>query len=153
MGPAGTALEQNNQRELQRMAYTDHLTGLGNRNRLADKIRQLAADRAADPAPFTVGIVNLDGFKPINDLFGQASGDEILCQVAHRLKACVPDGATVTRHDGDEFAIVLPLVFERTGAERAGRASWSREDDAFFDRGPGYAELADGAAFAEVDRI
>jgi diguanylate cyclase (GGDEF)-like protein len=121
MGPAGTALEQHNQKELQRMAYTDHLTGLGNRNRLADKIRQLAVDRAADPAPFTVGIVNLDGFKPINDLFGQASGDEILCQVAHRLKACVPDGATVTRHDGDEFAIVLPLVFERTGAERAGQ--------------------------------
>jgi diguanylate cyclase (GGDEF)-like protein len=121
MGPAGTALEQNNQKELQRLAYTDHLTGLGNRNRLADKIRQLAADRAADPAPFTVGIVNLDGFKPINDLFGQASGDEILCQVAHRLKACVPDGATVTRHDGDEFAIVLPLVFERTGAERTGQ--------------------------------
>ncbi|TPP10075.1 putative bifunctional diguanylate cyclase/phosphodiesterase [Rhizobium glycinendophyticum] len=121
MGPAGTAVEQHNQKELQRLAYTDHLTGLGNRNRLADKIRQLAADRAADPAPFTVGIVNLDGFKPINDLFGQASGDEILCQVAHRLKACVPDGATVTRHDGDEFAIVLPLVFERTGAERAGQ--------------------------------
>ncbi|PYB77315.1 MULTISPECIES: putative bifunctional diguanylate cyclase/phosphodiesterase [Rhizobium] len=121
MGPAGTALEQHNQKELQRLAYTDHLTGLGNRNRLADKIRQLAADRASDPAPFTVGIVNLDGFKPINDLFGQASGDEILCQVAHRLKACVPDGATVTRHDGDEFAIVLPLVFERTGAERAGQ--------------------------------
>ncbi|KQW31530.1 diguanylate cyclase [Rhizobium sp. Root274] len=121
MGPAGTAVEQHNQKELQRMAYTDHLTGLGNRNRLADKIRQLAADRASDPAPFTVGIVNLDGFKPINDLFGQASGDEILCQVAHRLKACVPDGATVTRHDGDEFAIVLPLVFERTGAERAGQ--------------------------------
>jgi diguanylate cyclase (GGDEF)-like protein len=121
MGPAGTAIEQNNQKELQRLAYTDHLTGLGNRNRLADKIRQLAVDRASDPAPFTVGIVNLDGFKPINDLFGQASGDEILCQVAHRLKACVPDGATVTRHDGDEFAIVLPLVFERTGAERAGQ--------------------------------
>ncbi len=40
-----------------------------------------------------------------------------------------------------------------TTAERAGRAAWSREDDAFFDRGPGYASLADGAAFAEVDRI
>ncbi|WP_159946800.1 EAL domain-containing protein [Rhizobium sp. 18065] len=121
MGPAGSANEQFNQNELHAMAYTDHLTGLGNRHRLRDKARQLAADRAADPAPFTVGIVNLDGFKPINDLFGQAAGDEILCQVAHRLKACAPDGATVTRHDGDEFAIILPLVFERAGAERAGQ--------------------------------
>jgi N-methylhydantoinase B len=40
-----------------------------------------------------------------------------------------------------------------TDTERAGRASWSREDDAFFDRGPGYAALAEGAAFAEVDRV
>lgn len=121
MGPAGIAPEPQGQSDQKTTGYTDRLTGLGNRHRLGDKVRQLAADRASDPAPFTVGIVNLDGFKPINDLFGQAAGDEILCQVAHRLKACVPDGATVTRHDGDEFAIVLPLVFERLGAERAGQ--------------------------------
>ncbi|MCZ8179345.1 MAG: EAL domain-containing protein [Rhizobium sp.] len=121
MGPAPIAPEPKAQSDNRTNGYTDCLTGLGNRHRLGDKVRQLAADRASDPAPFTVGIVNLDGFKPINDLFGQAAGDEILCQVAHRLKACVPDGATVTRHDGDEFAIVLPLVFERLGAERAGQ--------------------------------
>ncbi|MBB4400517.1 MULTISPECIES: putative bifunctional diguanylate cyclase/phosphodiesterase [Rhizobium/Agrobacterium group] len=106
--------------ELQAMAYSDPLTGLGNRYRLRDKIRMLASERSSDPAPFTVGIANIDGFKPINDLFGVQAGDEILCQVAHRLKACIPDGAVVTRHDGDEFAFVLPLVFERTGAERIG---------------------------------
>lgn len=121
MGPAGRPPEPQGLSDQKTTGYTDRLTGLGNRHRLGDKVRQLAADRAADPAPFTVGIVNLDGFKPINDLFGQAAGDEILCQVAHRLKACVPDGAIVTRHDGDEFAIVLPLVFERMGAERAGQ--------------------------------
>ncbi len=104
------------QNELQAMAYSDPLTGLGNRYRLRDKIRMLASERSSDPAPFTVGIANIDGFKPINDLFGVQAGDEILCQVAHRLKACIPDGAIVTRHDGDEFAFVLPLVFERTGA-------------------------------------
>ncbi|POO57075.1 putative bifunctional diguanylate cyclase/phosphodiesterase [Agrobacterium rosae] len=108
------------QHELQAMAYSDPLTGLGNRYRLRDKIRMLAAERASDPAPFTIGVANIDGFKPINDLFGVEAGDEILCQVAHRLKACVPDGAVVTRHDGDEFAFVLPLVFERSGAERVG---------------------------------
>ncbi|MBO3759049.1 EAL domain-containing protein [Ciceribacter sp. L1K22] len=107
--------------DLHAMAYTDLLTGLGNRYRLRDKVRLLAAERASDPAPFAVCIVNLDGFKPINDLFGSHAGDEILCQVAHRLKACIPDGATVTRHEGDEFAIVLPLVFERISAERVGQ--------------------------------
>ncbi len=103
------------------MAYTDPLTGLGNRYRMRDKVAQISAERASDPAPFTIGIANLDGFKPINDLFGSAAGDEILCQVAHRLKACIPDGATVTRHDGDEFAFVLPLIFERASAEKFGQ--------------------------------
>ena len=116
-----TAPMQISHHELQAMAYTDPLTGLGNRYRMRDKVRALVVERADDPAPFTIGIANLDAFKPINDLFGAAAGDEILCQVAHRLKACIPDGATVTRHDGDEFAFVLPLVFERTGAEKFGQ--------------------------------
>lgn len=121
MKSAGNPWPLVSQNELQAMAYSDPLTGLGNRYRLRDKVRLLANERAADPAPFTVCIANLDGFKPINDLFGAEAGDEILCQVAHRLKACIPDGATVTRHDGDEFAFVLPLVFERIGAERLGQ--------------------------------
>ncbi len=121
MKPAGNPLPHVSQNELQAMAYSDPLTGLGNRYRLRDKVRLLAAERADDPAPFAICIANLDGFKPINDLFGSEAGDEILCQVAHRLKACMPDGATVTRHDGDEFAFVLPLVFERVGAERIGQ--------------------------------
>lgn len=121
MKPAGNPLPHVSQNELQAMAYSDPLTGLGNRYRLRDKVRLLAAERADDPAPFAICIANLDGFKPINDLFGSEAGDEILCQVAHRLKACMPDGATVTRHDGDEFAFVLPLVFERIGAERIGQ--------------------------------
>ncbi|WP_454848362.1 putative bifunctional diguanylate cyclase/phosphodiesterase [Rhizobium binxianense] len=109
------------QHELQAMAYTDPLTGLGNRNRMRDKVMQISAERANDPAPFAIGIANLDSFKPINDLFGADAGDEILCQVAHRLKACIPDGALVTRHDGDEFAFILPLTFERAGAEKFGQ--------------------------------
>lgn len=121
MRRAETILPTVSQNELQAMAYTDQLTGLGNRHRLRDKVRSLAAERASDPAPFTIALANLDGFKPINDLFGTAAGDEILCQVAHRLKACIPDGAVVTRHDGDEFALILPLVFERVGAERLGQ--------------------------------
>jgi diguanylate cyclase (GGDEF)-like protein len=121
MKSAGDPLPDVSQNELQAMAYRDPLTGLGNRYRLRDKVRLIAAERADDPAPFTIGIVNLDGFKPINDLFGSEAGDEILCQVAYRLKACIPDGATVTRHEGDEFAVLLPLVFEKHSAERLGQ--------------------------------
>ncbi len=98
------------------VSYTDALTGLGNRARLRDKIAKLTAERADDPAPFTIGLVNLDGFRPINDLFGHAAGDDILCQVAHRLRASMPDGAVTVRLDNDVFAFVLPLVFDERGA-------------------------------------
>lgn len=107
--------------DLEAMAYTDPLTGLGNRRRLRDRIEKLAAERADDPAPFTIGLVNLDSFKPINDLFGHHAGNDILCQVGHRMSACMPDGAFVGRLEGDEFAFVLPLVFERNGADKFGR--------------------------------
>lgn len=116
--------EQNtvgNLEERHAVAFTDPLTGLGNRRRLMDKLRKLAAERADDPAPFTIGITNIDGFKPINDLFGHAAGDEILCQVAHRLRACLPEGGFAVRIERDEFAVVLPLVFEKKGAEKIGR--------------------------------
>ena len=77
MNPPAPTLPLISQHELQAMAYSDPLTGLGNKYRLRDKIKLLAAERAADPAPFAVGIVNIDGFKPINDLFGAHAGDEI----------------------------------------------------------------------------
>jgi diguanylate cyclase (GGDEF)-like protein len=120
MTVADAGISPASQNELQTLAFTDPLTGLGNRYRFREKVRQLIAERAEDPAPFTICIANLDGFKPINDLFGPASGDQILCQVAHRLKACIPDGATVVRYDGDEFAFLFPLVFERRSAEKTG---------------------------------
>lgn len=102
-------------------ASVDPLTGLGDARQLRKTVCDLAAERASDPAPFTIGLANIDGFKPINDLFGPQAGDEILCQVAHRLKACAPEGATIIRSENDEFAFVLPLVFERKGAEKVGQ--------------------------------
>ncbi len=98
------------------LAYSDSLTGLPNRRRLEECINDLIRDRAEDPAPFTVGILDLDGFKPINDLFGHSAGDEILKQIAHRLKTCLPVGALAARLGGDEFALVLPLVFSERDA-------------------------------------
>ncbi|WP_099865327.1 putative bifunctional diguanylate cyclase/phosphodiesterase [Pararhizobium haloflavum] len=103
------------------MTHTDALTGLGNRRRMREKVENLADERAVDPAPFTIGIANLDGFKPINHLFGRDAGDNILSQVAHRLRACMPNGATVVRLDNDGFGFVLPLIFDARNAERLAR--------------------------------
>ncbi|TYK98204.1 GGDEF domain-containing protein, partial [Streptococcus pyogenes] len=53
-------------RENTDLAFTDPLTGLGNHRRFFDKVERLISDRSDDPAPFAVGILDLDGFKPIN---------------------------------------------------------------------------------------
>lgn len=102
-------------------AFTDVLTGLGNMRRFFDKIDRLIDDRADDPAPFAIGVLDLDGFKPINDLFGRAAGDEILQQVALRLRAAMDESSTVTRIGADEFAFLYPMVFSEEAARERTR--------------------------------
>jgi diguanylate cyclase (GGDEF)-like protein len=128
-------------------ADIDPLTGLGNARCLRQSVIDLASERASDPAPFTIGLANIDGFKPINDLFGPAAGDEILCQVAYRLQACAPEGATITRSENDEFAFVLPLVFERKGAEKIGQML-KEVLSAPFDLGDRHVRLSASFGFA-----
>lgn len=102
------------------LAFTDPLTGLGNHRRFIDKVDRLIDDRSEDPAPFTVAILDLDGFKPINDLFGHRAGDDILVQVASRLRAAMDGHSAVTRIGPDEFAFLLPMVFsEEAAADKA----------------------------------
>jgi len=95
---------------------TDPLTGLGNQRRFVDKVERLKADRAEDPAPFAIGIIDLDGFKPINDLFGRSAGDDILTQAGMRLRAAMDTQSTVTRLGADEFAFLLPMTFSEQAA-------------------------------------
>jgi len=102
------------------LAFTDPLTRLGNQRRYFDKVDRLLADRADDPAPFAIGILDLDGFRPINDLFGHGAGDDILVQVAMRLRAAMDSHSTVARIGSDEFAFLYPMVFsEDAVAEKA----------------------------------
>lgn len=103
------------------LAFTDPLTGLGNHRRFVDKVDRLISDRADDPAPFAIGILDLDGFKPINDLFGQRAGDDILLQVAMRLRAAMDGQSVVTRIGADEFAFLYPLVFSEEAASEKAR--------------------------------
>ncbi len=94
------------------IAYTDYLTSLPNRRWL----QELLASRveAADAPPFALGLLDLDGFKPINDIHGHPVGDEILKQVADRLAVAMRGRGHVARMGGDEFAILC----EGVGAER-----------------------------------
>ncbi|TAL13402.1 MAG: EAL domain-containing protein [Frankiales bacterium] len=91
------------ERRLAHAAFHDPLTGLGNLART----RALLERAHAGPREATVLLVDLDGFKAVNDTFGHAHGDALLCQVAERLTSCVRAGDEVTRIGGDEFVLVL----------------------------------------------
>lgn len=103
------------------LAYTDKLTGLGNKVRMVEKFKKIADDRADGSQAFTVALMNLDGMKPINDLFGHAGGNEILKQCAMRLSAAVEGQGFVCRFGGDEFGFIFPNVADEKGAEETGR--------------------------------
>ncbi|PHP68951.1 GGDEF-domain containing protein [Zhengella mangrovi] len=118
---AGTATARLSSPEGHDYHLTDPLTGLGNRQRFRDKIDRLIGDNADDPVPFAVCIVDLDGFKPINDLFGRSAGDAILLQVALRLRASLSEGALVARIGGDEFGVLYPAVFTEKSAREHGQ--------------------------------
>ncbi|MEM1376493.1 MAG: EAL domain-containing protein [Pseudomonadota bacterium] len=103
------------------LAYTDTLTGLGNNRRFLRKLENTLAEREDDPVPFAIGVIDIDGFKPINDLFGKSAGDAILKQMSLRLQAVVGDEATVARIGGDEFGVILPSTFHEKSAAEFGR--------------------------------
>lgn len=85
------------------LAARDSLTGIANRRSIFSKIDALVEERS----PFWIGILDLDGFKSINDLYGHAVGDSVLCEVVGRLERRELQGIEIGRIGGDEFAILI----------------------------------------------
>lgn len=88
-------------------AYHDQLTGLPNRRLLLDHFRQASARAHREQKRLALMFVDLDGFKLLNDRFGHSAGDEILIEVARRLRSSVRDSETACRFGGDEFVVLL----------------------------------------------
>jgi len=95
------------QHEIQDLANTDPLTGLFNRRALAEYMEREITSIKADEK-FTVALIDLDKFKPINDQYGHAIGDKLLIEIANRLRKACGDDGIVARMGGDEFAILIP---------------------------------------------
>ncbi len=102
------------------MARHDALTKLPNRLLLAERIQQAISQAGRGPG-FAVFCLDLDNFKQVNDTLGHPVGDELLCAVADRLRACVREIDTVARLGGDEFAIIQSGTENSEGAERLAR--------------------------------
>ena len=95
------------QQQMRDLAHTDPLTGLWNRRELDARLDQEIAAAGSDTR-FAIALLDLDGFKPVNDRYGHGVGDALLCEVAARLRHACGDHAMVARQGGDEFAILVP---------------------------------------------
>ncbi|MFN0183783.1 MAG: diguanylate cyclase domain-containing protein [Aquabacterium sp.] len=96
--------------QMSRLAYSDGLTGLPNRMQLERDLNAalVAADRRGHALALL--FIDLDRFKPINDLYGHAMGDKVLCEVARRLQGALRSTDVTARLGGDEFVVLLPAL-------------------------------------------
>ncbi|WP_458138745.1 EAL domain-containing protein [Methylomonas sp. YC3] len=95
------------QQMLELFAHYDPLTRLPNRILFADRLNQAIAHSKRENTLLAICFLDLDGFKPVNDQFGHDIGDRVLVEVAERIKSAIREEDSVSRHGGDEFALLL----------------------------------------------
>jgi diguanylate cyclase (GGDEF)-like protein/PAS domain S-box-containing protein len=107
---------------LEYLAMHDGLTGLPNRQLFNDRLTQaLERARRESPGKLAVMLLDLDSFKDINDTYGHACGDQLLCLVAQRLQNCLRRSDTAARMGGDEFTIIAEDVVSLEHCERVAK--------------------------------
>lgn len=127
---------------LDALAHTDPLTGLHNRRGLERALArtggaasgtatQFSRSRSGENERTAVYVLDLDGFKPINDRWGHEAGDAVLREIAERLSAAVGSGGIVARVGGDEFVVVMPALKRASDAEAFGRTLLAQFDTGF----------------------
>jgi diguanylate cyclase (GGDEF)-like protein len=114
------------QRESDERALHDGLTGLGNRSRFRAASYRAIGRGARTGRHMAILVIDMNGFKEINDTLGHKSGDRVLVEFAEVLRRCVPAPGLPARLGGDEFAVVLPEIKSPEEAyEVAGRVAAS----------------------------
>jgi diguanylate cyclase (GGDEF)-like protein/hemerythrin-like metal-binding protein len=96
--------------------FSDPLTGLGNRPFFADRLRRAALASRREDGSFGLILLDLDGFRLVNDRYCRATGDAVLQQVAQRILGCLRAAETVARLGSDEFAVLIPGVKQPSDA-------------------------------------
>lgn len=93
-----------------RLANMDSLTGLPNRRKFFSDLETLLTQAAARHECFAVGLIDLDGFKSVNDLYGHTAGDRLLADASQRLRAFAGEQVTIARLGGDEFGLLVHMT-------------------------------------------
>ena len=106
-------LERTNQTSLElnainhRLANLDSLTGLPNRRQFFARVEAMGSNRTQDQPSFAIGLLDLDGFKAINDLYGHSYGDTLLIETARRMSDLANGNIFIARLGGDEFSFAI----------------------------------------------
>jgi diguanylate cyclase (GGDEF)-like protein len=116
--------------EVADLALLDDLTGVGNRRRLLQRLTEECARSERNGEPFALLVIDLDGFKGVNDTYGHAAGDACLQHFTLMAQTRLRAGDMLARTGGDEFCIVLPSSTLREGAMIARRILQVCRDDA-----------------------
>lgn len=98
------------EKEIKHMATHDALTGLPNRRLFNERITLEMAHAERDKEMLSVMLLDLDGFKEVNDTFGHSTGDRILTEIGQRLEGVLRKSDTVARMGGDEFLLIIPQM-------------------------------------------
>ncbi|MGV2101271.1 MULTISPECIES: putative bifunctional diguanylate cyclase/phosphodiesterase [unclassified Rhizobium] len=112
-----------------RNALQDQLTGLANRRSFFLSLERLLQQNPNEPP--VIGIIDLDGFKPVNDVFGHSAGDLVLKETARRFAALAGSEAVVSRLGGDEFGLIFPQGISRKDVADLGHALCASVHEAF----------------------
>ena len=102
------------------LTYSDALTGMANRRRFNTKLDDLFQSRRESRKPFAVGLIDLDGFKQINGIYGHAAGDEVIRQVALRLEGFASSHGFTARFSGGQFAVLASNISSEEEAAELG---------------------------------
>jgi diguanylate cyclase (GGDEF)-like protein len=138
------------------LAHRDQLTGMPNRRAFDEQLARVAAAAELDGVSVSLLLCDVDSFKPINDNFGHAAGDEVLRAIGTALSAAVRGPDVAFRWAGDEFAVILPET-DLEGAERVAArlrsavfGQCSRPDGSPVVIGIGVAEMRAGMTLEQV---
>ncbi len=121
-GYAGLLIKRASLEEsLQRMAFTDSLTGLPNRARFRAMLNEAMAEAESGATELALLFLDLDNLKEINDSLGHLAGDQVLAEVAERLRGCLAPGQLLARLGGDEFTMLIAGLNVRPAADELAR--------------------------------